>query len=165
MNFRYGVCNNVDVFARLGATIIDLPLLQEGDAGLVWGLGAAATIYRTQKLDWGLLAQFSLGQSKEHNPPSVWTRAAETHVQSLQVAAGPTYQVREDLAAYGGAFYHLLWGDYESALSQWDLEVDHPWGAFAGLDWRVKKDTHWSAEIQYAGATFAVTTSLRWIFD
>ncbi len=83
-----------------------------------WGLGAAATVYHTQKLDWGLLVQFSRGQSKEHNPPSVWTKAAETQVQSFQVAAGPTYQVREDLAAYGGVFYHLLWGDYESALTR-----------------------------------------------
>ncbi len=165
VNLRYGISNKVDVFARLGATIIDLPLLQEGDAGFAWGLGAAATVYHTPKLDWGLLAQFSRGQSQEHNPPSVWTRVAETHVQSLQVAAGPTYQVREDLAAYGGVFYHLLWGNYESALSQWDLEVDHPWGAFAGLDWRVKKDAHWDVELQYAGATFAVTTGLRWIFD
>ena len=114
---------------------------------------------------WGLLAQFSRGQSHEHNPPSVWTRLAETHVQSLQVATGPTYQVREDLSAYGGVFYHLLWGSCESALSQWDLEVDHPFGAFAGLDWRVKKDAHWDVELQYAGATFAMTTGLRWIFD
>jgi len=159
------MCNNIDVFARLGATIVDLPLLQEGDAGFAWGLGAAATVYHTQKLDWGLLAQFSRGQSKEHNPPSVWTRAAETQVQSLQVAAGPTYQVREDLAAYGGIFYHLLWGDYESTLTRWDLEGDDFFGVFVGLDWCVKKDAHWSVEFQYAGATFAVTTGLRWIFD
>jgi hypothetical protein len=165
VNLRYGVCNNVDVFGRLGATIVDLPLLQEGDAGFAWGLGAAATIYRMPKLDWGLLAQFSRGQSQEHNPASVWTRAAETQVQSFQVAAGPTYQVREDLAAYGGVFCLRLWGDYEAALTRWDLEVDNVFGAFVGLDWRVKEDVHWSMELQYAGATFAVATGLRWIFD
>ena len=165
VNLRYGMCNNIDVFARLGATIVDLPLLQEGDAGFAWGLGAAATVYHTQKLDWGLLAQFSRGQSKEHNPASVWTRAAVTQVQSLEVAAGPTYQVREDLAAYGGVFCLLLWGDYESALTRWDLEVDNALGAFVGLDWCVKEDGHWSVELQYAGATFAIATGLRWIFD
>jgi hypothetical protein len=165
VNLRYGMCDSIDVFARLGAAIINLPLLQEGNAGFAWGLGAAATLYHTPKLDWGLLLQFSRGQSQEHNPASVWTRAARTQVQSLQVAAGPTYQVREDLALYGGAFYDLLWGNYESALSRWDLEVDNPFGAFAGLDWRVKEDAHWEVELQYAGATFAVTAGLRWIFD
>jgi hypothetical protein len=165
VNLRYGVCDNVDAFARLGATAIDLPLLQEGDAGFAWGLGVAATVYHTQKLDWGLLVQFSRGQSKEHNPASVWTRAAETKVQSLEVAAGPTYQVREDLAAYGGVFYHLLWGDYTSALARWDLKGDDAFGGFVGLDWRIEEDAHWSMELQYAGATFAVTTGLRWIFD
>jgi hypothetical protein len=165
VSLRYGVNNNLDVFARLGAAIISLPLLQEGNAGFAWGLGAAASLYHTPKVDWGLLLQFSRGQSQEHNPASVWTRVAKTQVQSLQVATGPTYQVREDLAFYGGVFYDLFWGNYESALSQWDLEVDHPWGAFAGLDWRVKKDARWDVELQYAGATFAVTTGLRWIFD
>jgi hypothetical protein len=165
VNLRYGVCDNVDVFARLGARIIDLPQLQEGDAGFAWGLGAAATVYDTQKVDWGLLVQFSRGQSQEHDPASVWTRAAETQVQSFQAAAGPTYQVREDLAAYGGVFYHLLWGDYTSALTRWDLEGDSLFGVFAGLDWQVKEDARWNVEFQYAGATFAVTTGLRWIFD
>jgi opacity protein-like surface antigen len=165
VNLRYGVSRNVDVFARLGAAKIDLPLLQEGDAGFAWGLGAAVTIYHAQQLDGGLLVQFSRGQSQEHNPATVWTRAAETQVQSLQVAAGPTYRIREDLAVYGGAFYHLLWGDYESTLTRWDLKADHPFGAFAGLDWHVKEDAHWSVELQYAGATFAIAAGLRWIFD
>ncbi len=164
-NFRYGVSNNIDIFARLGATRVALPQLQEGDAGFAWGLGAAATVYHTPKLDWGLLAQFSRGQSQEHNPASVWTRAAETQLQSIQVAAGPTYQVREDLAAYGGIFYLRLWGDYKAALTRWDLEAGNVFGAFVGLDWRVKEDVHWSVELQYAGATFAIASGLRWIFD
>ncbi len=43
--------------------------------------------------------------------------------------------------------------------------MDNRLGAFAGLDWRVKEDAHWSMETRYAEMTFAVTTGLRWIFD
>ena len=38
-------------------------------------------------------------------------------------------------------------------------------GAFAGLDWAVKENIHWTMEFQYAGSTLAIATGLRWTFD
>jgi len=164
-NLRYGLRDNLDVFARLGAATFEMSLLQEGDADLAWGLGAAGTLYNTVKLDWGLLVQYSSGESKGHGLPPVWTFASQVEVWTLQVATGPTYQVREDLAVYGGLFYDMLTGEYEGNALEWDLQEDDRFGGFVGLDWELKEDTYWTVELQYAGSTFAIATGLRWTFD
>jgi len=163
-NLRYGVWQNVDVFGRLGAVTFSEPLFYEGDADLAWGLGAAATVYDTDKLDWGLVVQFSRGESSNHAMP-LWPGRVEIEAWSLQVAAGPTYQFREDLAVYGGLFYDMLRGEIEETALHLDIEEDDPFGGFVGLDWEVKEDAYLSVEFQYAGDTLAIATGLRWILE
>ncbi len=114
-----------------------------------------------EKLDWGVLAQFGRGESSTRGSPS-----AEIEAWTLQVAAGPTYQIRDDIALYGGLFLDFLWGEFESSNGlKYDIEQDNPFGAFVGFDWTVKENTHWTVEFQYAGSTLAVATGLRLVFD
>jgi hypothetical protein len=164
-NLRYGVWQNVDAFARLGVVAFDEAPFSEAGAGLAWGFGAAATVYDTDKLDWGLVVQFSRGESSNHGMPPIVPGGFEIEAWSFQVAAGPTYQFREDLAVYGGLFYDMLQGEIESGALHLDIEENDPFGGFVGLDWEVKEDARLSVEFQYAGSTLAVATGLRWILE
>jgi hypothetical protein len=166
-NLRYGLWDNVDLFARAGTVILDLNTGFSGfsgEAGFAWGVGAAATLYKRDDLAWGLLAQFSSGESAQHTY-IVDEARSEIELQSFQIATGPTYQIKDDLAAYGGIFYFVLDGEYEGVLGTWDFDEDNPVGGFAGLDWAVKEDAHFNVEIQYAGSAFAIATGLRWLFE
>ncbi len=117
-------------------------------------------MYDTDKLDWGLLVQFSSGVSP-------WGSGATSEIEawSFQVATGPSYRIRDDLAAYGGIFYHLLRGERETPFDEEDLDENDPIGGLVGLDWQVKENAHWTFELQYAGATFAIGTGLRWMLN
>ncbi len=163
-NLRYGVYENIDVFGRAGLTSFEAQeLRQDGDADFGWGLGGAATLCDTEKLDWGVLVQFSRGESETR---AGWPIVSESEINawSLQVAGGPTYQLCDEMAAYGGLFYYMLDGELEAYPADFDadLEEDNPFGVFAGLDWALKENAHLAFEVQYAGSTYAVAAGLRW---
>jgi hypothetical protein len=164
VKLRYGLRDRVDLFARAGAAKFALPQTfgpTSGQAGFAWGLGAAATVYHTDRLDWGVLAQFSGGKSTA----SFFGEDGQVEMYSIQIAAGPTYQLKDDLAVYGGIFYYMLDGEVDTWFATWDLSEDSPVGLFAGLDWAVKEDAFFNVEIQYGETAFAVATGLRWILQ
>ncbi len=169
---RYGVLDRVDVFGRVGAITMESPVLNygtrfTGDADVTWGFGAAVTVYDSGQFDWGLVAQWSHGESEmDMIAPDTHMRT-EMEIECFQVATGPTYQIREDLNLYGGGFYHTLDGEYErsSGYLRFDLEQDSSWGGFAGLDWAVKEDVRFHAEVQHTGTALAIATGLKWLFQ
>ncbi len=169
-NVRYGVCSQVDVFARLGATAFEqdtswFGAAFEGSADFAWGLGGAVTLYSEGKLDVGLLAQFSRGESSDESGAVGDESHSEIEVRTIQVAAGPTYQLKDDLAAYGGLFAFTLDGEYEGVLGEWDFDANSALGLFAGLNWEIKEDALLNVEFQYVGSGFAVATGLRWMLE
>jgi hypothetical protein len=167
-NLRYGLWDNVDLFARAGAATFDLDTdlgTFSGEAGFAWGVGAAATLYHTDKFAWGLLAQFSSQNSTGRSAMFGVGDTAQLELLSVQIATGPTYQIKDDLAAYGGIFYYALDGEMDTEWGTWDLGEKNPVGGFAGLDWQVKEDAYLNVEVQYAGTAFAVATGLRWVFE
>ena len=129
-------------------------------------MGAAATIRDTEKLDWGVLVQLSRGESETRQG---WPFFNETGIEfwSLQVAGGPTYQICDEMAVFGGLFYNMLDGELDRDIGAGadldaDLEEENPFGVFAGLDWALKENAHLAFEVQYAGSTYAVAAGLRW---
>jgi hypothetical protein len=166
VNLRYGLWDQVDLFARAGAVTFDAHSgwsAISGQPGFAWGLGTGATLYQTDRLVWGALAQFSGGKSTGKN--DVGDGDAQVEMYSIQIAAGPTYQIKDDLAVYGGIFYYMLDGELDASFGTWDLSEDSPVGLFAGLDWAVKEDAFLNVEIQYGETAFAVATGLRWILQ
>jgi hypothetical protein len=104
-NLRYGLRDQVDLFARAGAAKFALSETlgsTSGEAGFAWGLGAAATLYHTDRLDWGVLAQFSGGKSTV----TLLGGDGQVEMYSVQIAAGPTYQIKDDLAAWQYLLLH-----------------------------------------------------------
>jgi len=166
---RYGVLENLDVFVRLGALTLETPVLTaarfEGDTDLAWGIGAAATVYDSERFDWGVIVQWSRGESEADSINPTMHFRSEMEVESFQVATGPTYQFREDLNLYGGGFYHSLDGEYRDNIPiRFDMEEDSSFGGFVGLDWMAKDDALWNVELQHTGTAFGIATGLRWVF-
>lgn len=166
---RYGVLDQIDVFGRIGAVTMESPILTterfEGSVGLAWGVGAAATVYDSERFDWGILAQWSRGQSEQEriNPNSYIFR--EMEIDTLQIATGPTYQVREDLDVYAGGFYYTLDGEFHDALTPFDLENQESFGGFVGLNWAVKENVQWNVEAQCGGSVLTFATGLKWLIQ
>lgn len=166
---RYGVLDNVDVFGRIGGIgLVESPILRAepfvGDVGPAWGFGAAVTVYDSDRLDWGVVAQWSRSKTEEDQFGTTAHINRKLEVDSLQIATGPTYQVREDLNLYGGVFYHALDGEFDDPFVQFDMEEDSSFGGFAGLDWAVKEDVQWFLEAQTTGTAFVAATGLKWLF-
>jgi len=167
---RYGVLDNLDLFGRIGAIgQVESPILRiepfVGDVGLVWGFGAAVTLYDSDRLDWGVVAQWSRSRTEEDQFSATGHTHRELEVDSLQIATGPTVQVREDLSVYGGAFYHALDGEFEDPVARFDMEEDSSFGGFVGVDWAVKENVHWIVEVQNTGTAFAAATGLKWLLQ
>jgi len=163
-NLRYGLWGNVDLFGRAGLASFEAPeLSQDGDADFAWGVGAAATLRDTEKLDWGALIQYGRGKSETRTGFPI-PGESEIEAWSLQVAGGPTYQLCDEMAVFGGLFYNLFDGELErdEPAFEADLEEENPFGVFAGLDWALKENAHLAFEVQYAGSTYAVAAGLRW---
>lgn len=83
------------------------------------------------------------------------------------MAGGPTYQICDEMAVFGGLFYNMLDGELDRDIGapvdlDADLEEENPFGVFAGLDWALKENAHLAFEVQYAGSTYAVAAGLRW---
>jgi len=166
---RYGVLDNLDIFGRIGGIgLVESPILRlepfVGDVGPAWGFGAAATVYDSDRFDWGVIAQWSRSKTEEDQFGVTAHIHRELEVDSLQIATGPTCRVREDLSFYGGGFYHLLDGEFEDPSAQFDMEEDNSFGGFAGLNWAVKEDVHWFLEAQTTGSAYAAAMGLKWLF-
>lgn len=173
---RYGLLDRLDVFGRFGATTMESPIGLsvaefQGGVDVAWGFGAAITLYDSDRLDWGLLAQWSHGESQmDLFGSNGGYRLREMETECLQVATGPTYRIRDDLSLFAGGFYHALRGEYQERFDvaphlRFDIEEDSSWGGFAGLDWAVRDDVRFHAEVQHTGTAVALTTSLNWLFQ
>ena len=167
---RYGVLDNLDLFARIGAIgLVESPILRiepfVGDTGPVWGFGAAVTLYDSDRLDWGVIAQWSRSRTEEDQFGLTAHIHRELEADSLQIAMGVTYQIREGLNLYGGGFYHAFDGEFEDPVTSFDMEEDNSFGGFAGLELAVNDNVRWHVEMQNTGTAFAATTGLKWLFQ
>lgn len=123
------------------------------------------TLHDSDRLDWGVLAQWSRSRTEEDQFGTTAHIHRELQIDSLQIATGPTYQIREDLDLYAGGFYHALDGEFKDPLAQFDMAEDSSFGGFAGLDWAVKENVHWTVEVQNTGTALAAATGLKWLFQ
>ena len=165
---RYGPLDKLDIFARLGVSQFESQIRTStgrfvGDTDLAWGVGTALTVYERASFSWGVVGQWSHGESNMDKIDPTHHIRSEMEMDSLQIATGPTYQVRDDLSLYGGGFYHALDGEYDHTTTDYDFEEDSCLGLFAGLEWEIKEDARWTIEIQHTGTAVALGTGLQWL--
>jgi len=188
----YGIRENVDVFVRLGAADArdeispirfpeDCPQCAEeftfdADYGFAWGLGAKATFCQKGNLAWGGLFQVtwvdpgrsSLSWQNPEDPGDRLTGKMDLDWREIQIAIGPTWQVRDGLCVYGGPFWLFVRGDLDVKSSyifgtemarlicSHDVTEESEFGGYCGALWDVVRNTSLYAEYQFTGDAWGV---------
>ncbi len=128
-NIGYGVCDDWEVFARLGVTNLEYDDVVEsdgettsadplfsGDYGFLFGLGTKVTWAKQENIDWGALFQIHWLNSEDSGSADLGggyrlDLNQKIDLCEIQVAVGPTWMVNEDLSIYGGPFFHFITGN------------------------------------------------------
>ena len=173
--------DNLDIFFRLGIADAnpDKSTNRDNLAGnvgysdhdIALGGGIRTTFYQSEDgiEKWGLLAQFSYTSLDfDENNYSVngydVSLSATIDMLEIQLAAGPTYNVTDELSIYGGPFLQFVKGnaeikgsiDGESADGKCDLKQESELGGFIGLSTDLAKNTKFNIEYQLTADAQAV---------
>lgn len=189
-NLGYGVTDNWETFLRLGGMntefkgdfFSDESKTYNGDTGFAIGFGTKSTFYEKDKLKLGGLFQMSWGSSKAKLSGTDWSESVELNIAEMQIAVGPTYQLRENVSIYGGPFWHFVnfcgsdlkgsrrWVD-EAAQDDvffreisYDIDDVSYFGGYIGTQIEIAKNTFCSIEYQHTAAADAIVMSLIWRF-
>lgn len=173
--------DNYDVFLRVGIANAspDKNKNRENLAGSIGdsdydftiGGGFRTTLYQSRdgKTRWGLLAQLSYASLNfdekiySVNGSDV-SLSANVDMLEIQLAAGPTYQLKDKISIYGGPFLHFVKGETElrgnvgeiPIQGSSDLEQCSELGGFIGLSTELAKNTKFNIEFQFTDDAQAV---------
>lgn len=180
--------DNYDMFLRLGITNSsfdksknqeNLSYIGDSDYDCALGGGFRTTFYQSndRKVKWGLLAQLSYAtldfddKTYSVNGSDI-SLSATVDMLEIQLAAGPTYQVTDEISIYGGPFLHFIKGsaelrgnvNKESVQGSSDIEQISELGGFIGLSTNLAKNTKFNIEFQHTGNAQAVGFSFIYRF-
>lgn len=165
--------DNYDIFLRLGITDASpdknknhenlAGYIGDSDYGLTFGGGFRTTLYQSRdgRVKWGLLAQLSYaGLDFDENTYSIngsnVSLSANVDMLEIQLAAGPSFQITDQISIYGGTLLHFVKGNAEirgnvnevSVQGSSDLEQISELGGFIGLSTDLAKNTKFNIEFQ-----------------
>jgi hypothetical protein len=190
VNFALGMGRSSEVFLRLGvaqaepdrgSNIYDIEhiagYLGESDEYFFIGGGAKWTLFKWENASWGLLAQASRSSMDFDQRINVIggnlvNFAADVELIEVQVATGPTVQLYENIAVYGGPFLYWLDGDADLEGSvngvpgsvDTDLEQESILGGYIGTQIMLTKRLQLNAEFQTTSGSRGAGGQLVWKF-
>lgn len=165
VNLGYGLCDNWEVFGRLGGTKWDSinDWEESGHYRPAWGLGTKATICQDGNWKWGALFQITWNRSE-----AMWSYNGETHETmkwyEYQIAAGPTYKLTDKVAVYGGPYYNYLKGKDTWMSGSEDFKGPNEFGVYAGGQFAVTDNLALNAEYQLSRKAAGMGLQLVWKF-
>jgi hypothetical protein len=126
----YGINDSWDAFVRLGLADAKDDIEQtypdgakdtfkgyDGSFGLAWGFGTKATFWQDEQLSWGGLFQITWldpdDSSIKLSGDPEFSGKADVDFWEVQIAAGPTWRVDDNLRLYGGPFLHFVNGNLD----------------------------------------------------
>ena len=173
--------DDLDIFLRLGIANANPDKsanrdnlagnIGESDYDIALGGGIRTTFYQSEdgREKWGILAQLSytnFDYNEKNSSVNGYdvSLSATIKMLEIQLAAGPTYQVTDELSIYGGPFLHFVKGeakikgsvDGESGDGSCDFKQEPELGGFVGLSTDLAKNTKFNIEYQLAGDAQAV---------
>jgi len=186
LSLGYGISNTCSIYGAIGMADAEF----DADAGSDFNgdseAGFAVGMRRTLqddggKVKWGTVFQYCRGQSEDkiNAPASGQTFAgggisltsgtvqkAELDWYEIQVAIGPTVQVRDNLCVYGGPFLHFLEGDlsFPWSNSEYELEQQSEIGAYIGGIYNVNPNINLSAELLVTAEAWGIGVSANMPF-
>jgi hypothetical protein len=176
----YGLCEQMDLFFRLGGSRTEWR--DDGGTDLALSGGVRATLYSVGRLKVGGLAQMSWSETQFEAVPFsnphrnvLVAMEGELSLYEIQVALAASYDLTDQISLYGGPFFYFADGDL-------DLHKDHPWivvnarsvsldssydldeasrlGGYLGAQYKIDASLTWGIEYQYADDAHAVATGI-----
>lgn len=185
-NFGYGISDNLEVFLRLGAS--DAEWRDDSDTHFSYGLRTGVIFYEKDAVQLGALAQYSWVESQFSSLPITTVvggtpyplvMGGRLEMHEIQIAIGPTYELTEGIALYGGGFFHLMDGSLDlkgSATttgipqlrydldSSYDIDRVSEVGLYIGARIAATNAISYSIEYQHASSADAIAMRLLWKF-
>jgi opacity protein-like surface antigen len=183
----YGINDSWDAFVRLGLADAKDDIKQtypdaaptdtfkgyDGSFGLAWGFGTKATFWQDEQLSWGGLLQITWlnpgdGSVKLSGDPAFSGKADIDNMWEVQIAAGPTWRLENNLRVYGGPFLHFVNGDLDISGSTVDMGTDiltkyssdieekSQFGGYVGAQLDVDQNTSCFIECQLTGDAWGI---------
>jgi hypothetical protein len=184
-NIGYGICDKLEAFLRLGGADASFKnnngATLNGDTDFAIGFGVKTTFYEKPKLKLGGLFQASWSRTdasatinyNAYATSHMWSDVANVELMEIQIAVGPTYELTDKVAIYGGPFFHLVDGDIHGKWHSlvngayagdeyFDIDETSTFGAYMGTQVDVAKNIAFSIEFQHTAAAQALGMSLIW---
>jgi len=173
-NLAYGVCDNWDVYLRLGAANAEddirtgpgeVPLTFDGSYGFAWGIGSRATLCRSGAWSFGSVLQvtwFNPGDDSYTGADGDETWTGDIDMDYWQAQAGLAAIYQMDLWSFWiGPFVQLVDGDLDvaeywddegltgTAEASMDLKQESEFGALFGASWEMSREWNLWVEGQW----------------
>ena len=122
----YGVTDKLEVDVLLGMADLSVGDGFDGGNDFAYGFGVKGSFYEEANLKLGVLFQMIWGSSDDDftdvedvpgTGESVYTSGSlDIDYYQLKLAVGPSYKLTEGVSVYGGPFYYLFSGDFDSKV-------------------------------------------------
>jgi hypothetical protein len=184
-NLGFGLVDNLDLFVRLGvanATFGD-SIWGDGEkfdskAEPAVGFGIRATFYENENFAIGTLVQTSWARFDGQLTSPYWAASdfVEVSMAEVQIAIGTTVKLSDEVAVYGGPFFHFVDGAlddefYEAAEGgliraeySWDFKESSNFGGYIGAAFELGKNISFNVEYQRTSTADAVAAAIAWRF-
>jgi len=178
-NIGYGISDNVVGFVRAGFGSLEWDAITgrsydfegyDGDWDFIWGGGFKATLFESDTVDWGLLAQYSwsgASLSGDQEDSTTYTGTYDIKIDELQIAAGPCWKASEGVQIYGGPFLHFVRGRWSDNI--WDdqirkaIDEDSQIGGYVGGNIDVSENLCFNIEYMMTGDAYAIAAAITWL--
>jgi hypothetical protein len=185
-SFGYGITDNLEAFLRFGAA--DADWRDNGDTHFSLGLRTGVTLYEKDAFHFGAMAQYSWAESEFDSLPLTTVVGGTSYpllmsgrlsLHEIQILMGPTYELTESIALYGGGFFHLMDGSLDlkgsattTGIPQFRYDLDNSYdidqlselGVYIGTRIKAAKNLSYSIEYQHTNSADAIAMRFLWRF-
>ena len=177
VNLAYGLTDNWEAFVRIGAEVAGDAdgrsgffgsVSFDGDASGVIGLGTRLTLYEQDKLKVGAMAQVAWSSTEGDVSWGGPKSDVDVDTTEIGVAIGPTYQVTDQVAIYGGPFAYILNGEvdgnFAGAPLRQDIEQVSAFGGYVGTLIDIEENLSCRIEYAHTASGNSIGAALVWVF-
>lgn len=187
LRLGYGISENCEAFFRMGGSSAEF-----GDS--IWedseefesraepslGFGVKATLFDGGNFKFGGLLQTNWAGFDGKLNASHWAGSdfVEIDMVEVQIAAGVTLMLSDNVSIYCGPFAHFIDGDLDDTFSavdtgtgglltskyKWDIEEDSTFGGYLGAKMELSENCSLNMEFQHTSAADAFGMGIAWRF-
>jgi hypothetical protein len=172
----YGVAENFELNLLLGHASIDLGDFEYDDGGVSpgdfhgsdfsFGFNAKYAFVNDKTVDWGAMLEMAW-----FSGDGTWEGNEEKFdAYDLKISVGPTINISDWAALYGGGYFYMLDGDLQAfnpdGTRIWldDLREEDSFGGYVGAVFKIREHIELAVEGTFSSDTLGVSAKIGWRF-